>query len=80
MFKSDTLICRMYLENISLQARDATFLVRKEDGEAIGRFSVFHRKIIDRKKGQGSQGEITNPPLEYFPRQIIMKQPKPEGH
>jgi len=75
----DSLQLWMELQRINRSSNEAIFtLRRKDDGAAIGRLSLFHRRIINRSRGQGSEGSITNPPEHYFPSRITVDR-KPEG-
>lgn len=69
--------CTFHLDRIIAQRREAVFEVRnKKTGEHLGKLSLFYRKVIDKSKGQGSEGTITRPPPHYFPERIILDQPK----
>ena len=63
----------MELERINRSTNEAVFILRrKEDNHAIGKMSLYHRKLIDRSRGQGKEGTITNPPPEFFPTRIVI--------
>ena len=75
---NETLQLRMSLERIITQRNQAVFILRKaENGEAIGKMYIYHRKIVDQTQKMGSEGSITNPRREHFPERIVIKGQKP---
>ena len=75
--KSGTLQLRYYLKKILPQTNEAVFTLRKADtGEAVGQMTLFHRKIIDQSKRQGTDGFISKPTVHHFPERIVIKSQK----
>ena len=71
----DTMKITYNLDKINGQTNEAIFVLRKADGEAVGKMILLHRKVVDQSERMGSLGYIKNPKPEQFPGKFIISKP-----
>lgn len=51
------------------------FIVRNDEGKAVGKLMFYHKYVIDQNKRQGEAGRITNPGIDLYPQRFVLDRP-----